>query len=154
MFRYSSGTSRPISAEVWLAIVTHNIVASDNEKIFRNQLWTIHSLSIRMSVQPVLGCFGHNVRSRSHCPAFECITQTEPERIRIQKAFDFAMVSKRDGAGLFRNNNRDGIRLFRHPDRRSMPRAKILTQPWFHRQRQETGGCGNPVVLDDNGSIV
>ena len=35
-----------------------------------------------------------------------------------------------------------------------MPRAKVFTQSWFHRQRQKAGGSGNPVVLNNNRSIM
>ncbi len=73
---------------------------------------------------------------------------------RIEPALDLAALHKRNQTGLFRNHYRHRIRVFRHADRRAMPRSEISREPWIECQRQKARSSSDAMPSHDNRAIV
>lgn len=72
-----------------------------------------------------------------------------------EAALKHAVFRHRDGAGLLRNDNDNGIRILAHSDGGTMPGAKALVnQLFFLRFREEAGCCQNLSVPHNDRTVV
>src|SRR4051794_31494990 len=80
--------------------------------------------------------------------------QSRPQSITVQAALHLAVDDHRNGACLFRNDDRDGVVLFSQANRSTVTRAILLAQPGIDREREEARRGRNAIVLYDDGAVM
>ena len=113
--------------------------------------------SVQRDLRPerVIDGAGDRVRMRElRRVAHQQLAQACAQALGRDIALDLAADGNADAAGFLRDDHRDRVGLFRDSDAGAMAGAELGGEQRIHGERQEAGGGGDAVLLQNDGAVM